>query len=617
MDVLSLNLNTLFSPETLYYWLIALPLEALTRFSERTHYLYLTGAVMLAFLVYKKQNQHTEGNSTSFLSYLFPKSVYGHQSAKTDYVFAYINIIVLALMFLWLAPFISKQWQHVIEATLPTSLMGVLGVPTLISLIVISLGIIIVFDFALFCQHYLSHKLPFFWEFHKVHHSAQVLTPVTLFRVHPVDAFTAAFTVTIYTGLFNAVLAHVYLGGVPVWNIAGVNIFLFLYYVFGYNLRHSHVWLLYSAGLSKLLISPALHQVHHSAEERHWDKNFGFIFSIWDRAFNTFYYPDTQEGFSLGLSDKDETNQYQSVWRLFLAPFAKALRTLRTTFSTQPTVAFSTLMVLGAMGVLMMVTSLHHPLEAQPLALSESQESSDSVFLEELTWPEVQTKLDAGFDTVIVPTGGTEQNGRHVILGKHNKVIQANAKVIAEELSNTLVAPVIAYVPEGTPETQGGHMQFAGTLSVSEDTFERTLTDTAQSLKHHGFKWIFFLGDSGGNQASQSKVADVLSKMWRDDNVHVVSLDHYYFYNGQDTYLKNKGVKPQEIGTHAGIKDTSEMLYLYPRGVRTDLIQDTYSREKDGSDGAATIASSKLGKTLSELKIKATIKQVLKAKHIE
>ncbi len=600
-----------------YYWLVELPVSSVTSISQRTHYLYLTGAVVLAFWVYKTQSVTSQERPASFLGYLFPKNVYMHRSAKTDYVFAYVNLMVLTLLFLWLAPFVSTQWQDAIESVLPTAWIGVLGVPSLASVILTSLLAIAVFDFALYCQHYMFHKLPFFWEFHKVHHSAQVLTPVTLLRMHPVDAFMAAFMVTVFTGVYHGFLNHLYLGGVPIWNIAGVNAFLFFYYVFGYNLRHSHVWFLYPAGLSKVLISPALHQVHHSAEERHWDKNFGFIFSVWDRAFNTFYYPQRQENFVLGLSDKNETNQYQSVWRLFLAPFAKALRTLRTNLSTQPAAAFSTLLVFCAIAVVMTVTVTHQPLEAQPLAFGDSEKTSGSVFLEELTSPEVQTKLDSGFDMVIIPTGGTEQNGRHLILGKHNKIIKANTQVIAEAVGNTLVAPVIAYVPEGTPETEGGHMQFAGTLSVSEETFERVLTETAASLKHHGFKWILFVGDSGGNQASQSKVATTLSKRWQNDGVRVFSLDHYYFYNGQDTYLKDKGYKTKTIGTHSGVKDTAEMLYIYPRGVRTDAIKDIYTREDDGSDGAPSAANVALGKIMNELKIKAAVKQLLKLKNMD
>ena len=123
---------------------------------------------------------------------------------------------------------------------------------------------------------------------------------------------------------------------------------------------------------------------------------------------------------------------------------------------------------------------------------------ADSVYLEELTWVETRDLIKLGKTIAIIPTGGTEQNGPHVVLGKHNYIVRHTAGEIAKILGNALVAPVMSYVPEGGIEPAEGHMRFPGTLSIPEPVFEHVLISAASSLKAHGFKVICFIGDSGG-----------------------------------------------------------------------------------------------------------------------
>ena len=120
------------------------------------------------------------------------------------------------------------------------------------------------------------------------------------------------------------------------------------------------------------------------------------------------------------------------------------------------------------------------------------------VMLEEMTWTEVQQAVKSTSSAVIVPVGGTEQNGPHMALGKHNARIKALAGRIASRLGHTLVAPVIAYVPEGSTTPPEGHMRFAGTLSVSREAFGGIVDGAARSLKQHGFKDIILIGDQIG-----------------------------------------------------------------------------------------------------------------------
>src|SRR6266446_6069129 len=137
-----------------------------------------------------------------------------------------------------------------------------------------------------------------------------------------------------------------------------------------------------------------------------------------------------------------------------------------------------------------------------------------SVFLEELTWPELRDEIRAGKTTIIVPIGGTEQNGPHMVLGKHNVRVKVLSEKIALALGNALVAPVMAYVPEGGISPPTSHMRFPGTISVPDQTFQQLLEYAARSLKLHGFRDIVFLGDHGGYQKDEQAVADRLNREW-------------------------------------------------------------------------------------------------------
>ena len=136
------------------------------------------------------------------------------------------------------------------------------------------------------------------------------------------------------------------------------------------------------------------------------------------------------------------------------------------------------------------------------------------MWLEELTSVELRERIAQGATTVLVPIGGTEQNGAHLVLGKHNVRVRVLAARIAEQLGDTLVAPVVAYVPEGDIDPPTQHMRYAGTLSVPTAAFEAVLEGAARSLRRHGFRHVVLLGDHGGYQASLERVAGKLNRAW-------------------------------------------------------------------------------------------------------
>jgi creatinine amidohydrolase/Fe(II)-dependent formamide hydrolase-like protein len=247
------------------------------------------------------------------------------------------------------------------------------------------------------------------------------------------------------------------------------------------------------------------------------------------------------------------------------------------------------------------------------LSLSLSTPALAEVRLEDMTSPEIRDAIAAGKTIVIIPTGGTEQNGPHITLGKHNFTLEYTASAVATKLGNALVAPIIAYVPEGDITPPTGHMRFAGTLSLTPETFAAVLEDTARSLKQHGFKTICFVGEHGASQSVQKQVAEKLSAEWMDAHVKVLHINAYYDeHNGQSTYLSSVVKDDKDPQAHGGLADTSEMLFVHPKAVR-ETLRGAYTAadfEKLGVQGPSDKATAEIGKKLIELKVDAAVKQI-------
>ena len=234
------------------------------------------------------------------------------------------------------------------------------------------------------------------------------------------------------------------------------------------------------------------------------------------------------------------------------------------------------------------------------LCYSPSAFAAGSVFLEDLTSLELRTAIAAGTTTVLVPIGGTEQNGPHMALGKHNVRVKALAGQIAERLGNAVVAPVLAYVPEGSIAPPVAHMRFSGTVSISEAAFESILESTAKSFRQHGFRDIVFLGDHGGYQKSAARAADRINKEFAQaGGAHALALSAYYQASQApfSQALRAKGYSDTEIGSHAGLADTSMMLAIDKSLVRVDLLaQAARAGASDGVYGDPRKSSAELGK---------------------
>ena len=234
-------------------------------------------------------------------------------------------------------------------------------------------------------------------------------------------------------------------------------------------------------------------------------------------------------------------------------------------------------------------------------------DSGASVYIEELTWTELRDQLAAGKTIAIVPIGGTEQNGPHMAIGKHNLRVKLLAGKIAAAVGTALVAPVLSYVPEGGLDPPGGHMRFPGTITVPEDTFEKTIEYAARSLQLHGFRDIVFLGDHGSYQQEEAAVAQLLDREWAATPVRVHAILEYYqeSEHGFGRLLENKGYPASEVGTHAGLADTSLMMALDPSLVRADRL-----KPGEGATGDPSRASAALGALGVDLIVQKTVEAI-------
>lgn len=192
------------------------------------------------------------------------------------------------------------------------------------------------------------------------------------------------------------------------------------------------------------------------------------------------------------------------------------------------------------------------------------------VFTEEMTWEEVRDAVKAGKTTIIIATGGTEQNGPHVITGKHNAIIRATAEATARRLGNALVAPGVPFVPEGDLDPPTGHMEYPGTISVRESTFRALLTDICTSYKMHGFKNIVLIGDSSGNQKGMKAVAKKLNTAWAKGNTRVHYIREYYDAEWLDEWLAKAGIVEEDEGIHDCYAVSAMLAAIDPKLIRAE-----------------------------------------------
>lgn len=268
--------------------------------------------------------------------------------------------------------------------------------------------------------------------------------------------------------------------------------------------------------------------------------------------------------------------------------------------SAMPNFSPQKLALVAAAGLAISFAVINRPLTAP---LPDTRQISD------MTWVEVRSAIDQGYTTVIVPSGGIEQNGPHMIVGKHDYIVKYAAERIAGELGKTLVAPVISYVPEGAYDPPTGHMRFPGTIGVPEAAYGAIVEGIARSLKAGGFRTICFIADHGGSQAPQAEIAKRLNAEWAGKGVRVMHVDAYYSDSAQIERLLKQGETRAAVGEHASIIDTSELMSVHPRGVDLGRL-GSLSIQSTGIIGDPSRATAERGKELLEIRIRAAVQQI-------
>lgn len=256
----------------------------------------------------------------NLFTYLFPKDIYTHVSARVD-IGLWVTERVLRPF--WIVLLLATVGPGT-EVLVISSLEWFLGSSPQIAtnyawMLVYSLTTLLLYDLVFFLIHYAMHRFPALWALHKVHHSAEVLTPLTRYREHflvgPIWAAGGAFSY----GFVGGVFAWIFNGGIVAATLFNIGFFAL---VFGFNgsFRHYHVQFNYPRWLSLWLQSPAMHHVHHSYLAHHWDKNFAAVTSIWDRLFGTLYVPKRDEHTPWGIGPETQS-KYRSYWQNISGPF--------------------------------------------------------------------------------------------------------------------------------------------------------------------------------------------------------------------------------------------------------------------------------------------------------
>ena len=236
-----------------------------------------------------------------------------------------------------------------------------------------------------------------------------------------------------------------------------------------------------------------------------------------------------------------------------------------------------------------------------------------SVYIEDLTWPEVRDAIAQGRTTALIYAGSTEQNGPHMVIGKHTFIAHYVAGQIAERLGDALVYPTLPFAMTGSIERKTGHMAFPGSVSLTGSTFEAVVQEVARSAIAAGFREVYIMGDHGGGQEELRHAAATLQAEVRTVGIRVRYVPDIYFKAAEqvDAYLTAHGI---DVGKHAGAGDTAELMALDSarQWIRWDRLaaSDSTQWARTGVDGDPTRATPEMGRIFLEQKIADGVAQI-------
>jgi len=278
-------------------------------------YLLSALALALAVLLYRQRRREGHWHPLAALRELFSPRIWWHPSARLDYALFVLNPVIRSLLLvggLSMVPVavavsdaLSAGWGH---ASLRLEDWQVAALFTL--------ALFVFDDFTRYWLHRALHRVRALWALHRLHHSAEVLTPITVYRMHPLESALYSLRMVLTQGVVVGVFFYFFGMRLSAWEIAGANLFTYAFNMAGSNLRHSHVWLSFGPWLERAFISPAQHQIHHSDRPEHYDRNFGSFLAVWDWMFGTLVLArgQTVTGFGLGRAGNPFSGVARAWW---------------------------------------------------------------------------------------------------------------------------------------------------------------------------------------------------------------------------------------------------------------------------------------------------------------
>ena len=300
---------------------------------NRFFWVYLLSFAALAWLAREVYYRNSADRGGSFLGFLFPAEIYKHPSSALDLKLLLANRILGPSTFLS-GVLLSGASISYVATVVQTALLDLAGTEYATRELGFGLGCAVILcltfarDFSSYATHALHHRLPLLWAFHKVHHSAEVLTPFTVYRKHPLYNLLSKVTDLAIVGPAQGLVLFLFASTPEPLLLFGVNVIFSTFHLLGSNLRHSHIWLSFGPALSRIIISPAQHQIHHSRAERHWDRNYGEVFALWDWLFGTLYIPGKErEVIEFGVAG-ETTQAHPTLLAAYFTPFGDCARLL-------------------------------------------------------------------------------------------------------------------------------------------------------------------------------------------------------------------------------------------------------------------------------------------------
>ena len=284
---------------------------------SRTYLPFIICSYGFAFIVYKLRGE-------KFLK-LFDKAVWLHKTSLNEALVIIIGYVFFAMVIQKSYLFYPDTYRVILEHIFSYfGLPAVTKEPTILAGMLFIICFILAFEAAYYLAHRWMHSNKYLWEFHKVHHSAEVMTPFTSFRQHPVEFILNAISRALFLGTTAAVFIYFFPSPESMIFVIQSQLAMSVFLMLGGSLAHSHAWISYGK-LDQFVISPAMHQIHHSTNPKHFDKNFGFMLICFDRWFGTAYIPQKRENLSYGLGE-EENKKFHDLNGVFLKPFLRAWR---------------------------------------------------------------------------------------------------------------------------------------------------------------------------------------------------------------------------------------------------------------------------------------------------